>query len=398
MKTLFPALVAAALFANVAHAQQDPDHVPFREGHRPEAGHARPPFHVHPYAAGAASGAKTPALVRHAYGFDQLAGLGAGQTIAIVGAYDHPKIESDLGVFSTQYGLAACTTANGCFRKIYASGHKPSADSGWALEIALDVEWAHAIAPQAKIVLVEAASSRFGDLMAAVDVAVKNGATVVSMSFGGSEFGSETNYDSHFRAAGVSFVASSGDSGYGVEYPSASQYVLSVGGTTLQNDVYGNYLGETAWSGSGGGLSAYEPETAAQAAWPLPYAGRRGAPDVAYDADPATGFAIYDSVSYNGQAGWFQIGGTSAGAPQWAGLIAIANGMRKAAGKGNVGAAYNAVYTAAKSNYGSDVHDITAGTNGTCGTLCTTAGGYDYVTGLGSPRADYLVPALVNLP
>lgn len=103
-------------------------------------------------------------------------------------------------------------------------------------------------------------------------------------------------------------------------------------------------------------------------------------------------------MSYNGQTGWFQIGGTSAGSPQWAGLIAIANGMRKAAGKANIGPAFNAVYTAAKSNYGSDVHDITTGTNGTCGTLCTTAGGYDYVTGLGSPRADYLVPALVNLP
>lgn len=397
MKTLFPTLLAAALLANGAYAQQ-PDHVPFSEGHRPEAGHARPPFHVRPFATGVASGARTPALVRHAYGFDQLSGLGSGQTIAIVDAYDHPHIESDLNVFATKFGLAACTTANGCFRKVYASGHKPSADAGWALEIALDVEWAHAVAPAAKIVLVEAASSRFGDLMAAVDVAVKSGATVVSMSFGGSEFGSETTYDAHFRAAGVSFVASSGDSGYGVEYPSASQYVLSVGGTTLQNDAYGNYVGETAWSGSGGGLSSYEPETAGQAAWPLSYAGKRGAPDVAYDADPATGFAIYDSVAYNNQTGWFQIGGTSAGAPQWAGLIAIANGMRKAAGKANLGAAYNAVYTAAKSNYGSDVHDVTAGTNGTCGTLCTTAGGYDYVTGLGSPRADYLVPALVALP
>lgn len=389
-------LAVAALPGN-ALAQQ-PDHEPYKEGHRPEAGHARPPFHVNPNATNTTASGKTPAVVRHAYGFDQLANQGTGQTIAIVDAYDDPNIEADLGVFSSKFGLAACTSANGCFKKVYAAGHAPSADSGWAMEISLDVEWAHAIAPQAKIILVEAASSGFTDLMAAVDAATRSGATVVSMSFGGSEFNGETYYDSHFRTAGVTFVASSGDSGYGVEYPAASQYVMSVGGTTLNVDAYGNYVGETAWSGSGGGLSAYEPETSAQSQWPLPYAGKRGAPDVSYDANPSTGFAVYDSVAYSNQSGWFQIGGTSAGAPQWAGLVAIANGTRAASGKANLGGAYNAVYTAAKSNYTSSVHDVASGTNGSCGSVCTSGGGYDYVTGLGSPRADVLVPALARLP
>lgn len=396
-RTLLIGTTIAAACASTAYAQ-DTDHVPYKEGHRPEAGHARPPFHLKPSVTNATVSGNTPALIRHAYGFDQVVNQGAGQTIAIVDAYDDPAIESDLQVFSSQFGLPACTTANGCFTKIYAARTKPAADSGWALEISLDVEWAHAIAPQARIILVEAASSSFSDLMKAVDTAVRNGATVVSMSFGGNEFSSETSFDSHFKASGVSFIASSGDSGYGVEYPAASQYVMGVGGTTLSIDSYGNYLGETAWSGSGGGLSTYEAETQGQSSWPLPYAGKRGAPDVSYDANPNTGFAVYDSVTYSGQSGWFQVGGTSAGAPQWAGLIAIANGVRRAGGKANLSSTYNAVYSAAKSNYTTAIHDVATGSNGSCGTVCNAGSGYDYVTGLGSPRADVLIPAFGNLP
>jgi subtilase family serine protease len=395
-RTVLAGTIAAALVSTVA--AQENSHVPYQEGHRPEAGHARPPFHLVPSVTNATVSGKTPALIRHAYGFDLVSNQGAGQTIAIVDAYDHPAIESDLSAFSNQFGLTACTTANGCFKKIYASGKKPAVDAGWALEISLDVEWAHAIAPQANIILVEAASSSFSDLMNAVDVAVRNGATVVSMSFGGSEFSSETYFDSHFKTSGVTFVASSGDSGYGVEYPAASQYVLSVGGTTLTIDSYGNYLGETAWSGSGGGVSAYEPETTGQSTWPLPYAGKRGAPDVSYNGNPSSGFAVYDSVTYNSQSGWFQVGGTSAGAPQWAALISIANSVRRAGGKTNLSSTYNAVYTAAKSNYTTTIHDVATGSNGSCGTVCNAGSGYDYVTGLGSPRVDSLVSAFNALP
>lgn len=279
---------------------------------------------------------------------------------------------------------------------MYAQGSKPNTNAGWALEISLDVEWAHAIAPQAKIVLVEAASNSFANLMQAVDVAVANGASVVSMSFGGSEFSSETSFDFHFNVNGVTFTASSGDSGSGVEYPAASPFVVGVGGTTLSVDSSGNYLGETAWSGSGGGLSTVENEPLNQALYPIRNdpGGVRGVPDVAYDGDPNTGFAVYDTVRYQGQTGWFQVGGTSAGAPQWAALFAIANSVRAGNGKGTLGSANNAVYAVGSGNF----HDITSGTNGTCGTLCTASAGYDYVTGLGSPRANLMIATLAAQP
>lgn len=381
--------------AAIEHAQAPFD---INFGHMPPPGIARPPFHIKPAVTSTTPSGLTPAQVRNAYGFGQISNQGQGQTIAIIDAYDHPSIESDLGVFNSTFGLALCTTGTGCFKKIYAQGVKPKTDAGWALEIALDVEWSHAIAPQAKILLVEARSSSFGDLLKAVDVAVKNGATVVSMSFGGSEFSSETNYDYHFNRSGVTFVASSGDSGTGVEYPAASPYVVGVGGTTLSVDSAGNYLGESAWSGSGGGVSAYETEPAYQASYPLPNARYRGVPDVAYDANPNTGVPVYDSVAFQNQSGWFQVGGTSAGAPQWAALIAIANSLRMATGKTTLKGSNAVLYALATLNYSGNYFDITSGTNGGCGTLCAATGGYDYVTGLGSPQASNIIPALVVQP
>jgi len=362
---------------------------------RPPDGYARPPIHVKPFATTSPTGI-SPAQIRHAYGFDLITNQGAGQTIGIVDAYDDPNIEADLAVFNKTFGLPPCTTNNGCFQKMYASGVRPRADAGWALEIALDVEWAHAIAPQARILLVEAASNSFSDLLAAVDFAVFRGASVVSMSWGGGEFSNETFYDSHFTAAGVTFTASSGDSGNGAEYPAASPFVVSVGGTTLNVDAAGNYIGETAWSGSGGGQSAYEVEPLYQASYPIPNDpnGKHGIPDVAYDADPATGFPVYDTVRYQGRAGWFQVGGTSAGSPQWAALFAIVNSMRAAAGKSPISNADIAVYAVPAANF----NDVSSGTNGSCGTLCTAGSGYDYVTGLGSPQANYVIPAMVNQP
>jgi subtilase family serine protease len=372
---------------------------PTARGERPPLGYARPPIHVKGYATRGPQGL-TPSGTRHAYGFDLISNQGAGQIIGIVDAYDDPNIESDLGVFDSTFSLPACTTSNGCFQKIYASGIQPSTSSGWALEMSLDVEWAHAIAPQAKIFLVEAASSSFTDLLQAVDVAVQNGASVVSMSWGGGESLLETTFDTHFAVNGVTFVASSGDSGSGVEYPAASPDVVGVGGTTLNVDSGGNYISETSWSGSGGGQSAYENEPTYQAGYAIPNDPNkvRGVPDVAYDADPNTGFAVYDSIRYKGQKGWFQVGGTSAGAPQWSALLAIANSMRVANGKGTLSATGNAVYAvaAASSVYNTNFHDITSGSNGSCGVLCTATPGYDYVTGLGSPQANNIIPALVN--
>jgi subtilase family serine protease len=184
-------------------------------------------------------------------------------TIAIVDAYDDPNIESDLGVYSAQFGLPSCTTANGCFKKVNQTGGSsyPRKDAGWSLEISLDVEIAHAICPGCKILLVEASSNSFANLLTAEDYAVAH-ATIVSNSWGGSEFSSETTstYEHHFNHLGHPITFSSGDGGYGVEYPAASQYVTAVGGTSLTLNANNTYKSETVWSGAGSGCSAYEPK------------------------------------------------------------------------------------------------------------------------------------------
>jgi len=362
--------------------------------------HAQPPLRMRPNGgAGPAYGLR-PTMVRHAYGFDLVSNQGAGQIIAIVDAYDDPNIEADLAVFNQQFSLAACTTANGCFRKVYASGSKPAANAGWAMEISLDVEWAHALAPQAKIVLVEAASNNMSDLFHAVDVAVQSGASVISSSWGCPEYSGERANDNHFAINGVTFTASSGDSGNGVIYPAASPDVVAVGGTTLSTDTSGTYISEIAWSGSGGGLSAFESEPLFQASFPIPSnpKGMRGVPDVSYDGDPSAGFAIYNSVAYEGWVGWYEVGGTSAGAPQWAALFAIANSERVAARKRLLTSTPAMLYTLAKANYATYFHDITSGTNGKCGTICDAETKFDYVTGLGTPKAAAIIPALVSQP
>ena len=364
-----------SMTTTIAHPPRKPVHAPNRVG-TPAVASAAAPY--------------TPTQIRHAYGIDQFAFYGTGQTIAIIDAYDDPTIINDLAVFDQQFGLPAPAS----FVKATPQG-APVYNSGWATEIALDVEWAHAIAPDAKILLVEAKSASFSDLLSAVDYAVAQGARQVSMSWGGSEFRGQTNYDSHFNHPGVTFLASSGDSGAGVEYPAASPYVTAVGGTTLQLDSNGNRLSEVAWSGSGGGTSTIEARPGFQAGF---LSGkRRGVPDVAYNADPNTGFYVYDSSS---GGAWWQVGGTSAGAPQWAGLVALVNQGRSSAGKGSLGSglAYGtntALYKLAGSTsytnpYG-DFFDITAGSNGHKATV-----GYDLVTGLGSPVANKLVPDLIN--
>jgi len=254
------------------------------------------------------------------------------------------------------------------------------------------VEWAHAVAPGAKILLVEARSGNLGDLITAADYARQQpGVSVVSMSWGTFEFAVEQAYDGHFLG-GVPFVAASGDSGDPGFYPAASPRVTGVGGTTLSLDSNGDYAGETAWSGSGGGISTVETVPLYQV--PFQSSGRRGFPDVAYNADPNSGFAVYDSYGFGG---WIQVGGTSAGAPQWAALIAIANSMRVQAHKLPLTRANDTLYNAANAlSYSANYNDITTGTNGTCGVVCITGPGYDFVTGVGSPRASSLIPALQN--
>ena len=310
----------------------------------------------------------SPATIKSVYGFATSGTAGAGRTIAIVDASDDPTAEADLGVFSSQYGLPACTTANGCFAKVNQTGGTsyPRKDAGWALEISLDVQWAHAIAPGAQILLVEASSNSFANLLAAEDYA-KTHADYVSNSWGASEFSSESSYDSHFVQSGVGFFVSSGDAGLPAEYPSASPNVISVGGTTLHFSG-GNFTSETGWSGGGGGCSSYETATSAQSAFSgygqVGCAGKRATPDVSLDADPASGVSVYDSTRYQGQQGWFTIGGTSASSPMWAGRAAVA------------GAVVNAAYV-----YGNNItyRDITVGNNGA---QCLV--GFDMCSGRGS--------------
>jgi len=333
-----------------------------------------------------------PAKMKVAYGFNTIANHGKGQVIAIVDAFDDPNAEADLGTFSTQFGLPACTTANKCFKKIKVAG-APADTTGWSNEIAIDTQWAHAIAPSARIFLVEAKSNSNTDLYHAVDVAVAYGATVVSMSWSGGEASNETTSDSHFSVTGVTFVAASGDGGHGVGYPAASPFVVGVGGTSLTIATNGTWTSETAWSGSGGGVSAYEGEPSYQAG--VQTTGKRGIPDVAYDGNPNTGVPAYSSYACGScYTGWNQWGGTSIGTPQWAALFALANSMRVAASKTNLNQPQFLLYPAAETDY----HDITSGTNGSCGAQCTAKTGYDYVTGLGSPKANLLIPALVAAP
>lgn len=327
-------------------------------------------------------GAYSPAQIRVAYGFDKLSSTGAGQTIAIIDAYGSASLAKDVSTFCTTFKLPAANLS------IYYPQGKASANSGWALETSLDVEWAHAMAPGAKIVVVVAKSASLTNLLGAVDYAVNTlGANVVSMSWGSSEFSSEASYDYHFNKQGVSFFASSGDSGAGVNWPAASPYVVAVGGTTLKLDSTGKILSETAWSGSGGGISAYQPLPSFESGWVS--ATKRCVPDVSYNADPSTGFPVYIS-NYNGSTGWITVGGTSAGAPQWAALLALSNASRsKPVADANV-----SIYSLAKANYFFYFDDILSGSNG-----AYTAGGvYDLVTGLGSPAASTLVPGLSSAP
>jgi subtilase family serine protease len=340
--------------------------------------------------------ALTPAQIRHAYGFDKVSNQGQDEVIGIVDAYDDPNAESDLGVFSAQFDLPACTTSNGCFRKVYSNGRKPAVNANWAIEIALDVEWAHAIAPRATIVLVETPTNNLNDLLGGVQAAVRNGASVVSMSWTVGEFSGETSFDNYFAVNGVTFVAAAGDSGTGVAYPAASPDVVGVGGTWLTLDASGNYLSETAWNESGGGLSSIEREPLFQAQFGIPdnLRGRRGAPDVSYNANPGSGYAIYDSVGISGVTGWFQVGGTSAGTPQWAALIAIANSSRAAERKAHLSSTNTILYSLAKTSLAANFRAVTQGQNGNCGEICDALTGYDYVTGLGTPQSSALIAAL----
>jgi subtilase family serine protease len=325
----------------------------------------------------------SPAQLRSAYSLSGKADK--HPIVAIVDAYDDPTIKKDLDIYSRQFGLPVledCKTDIAkspipCFAKISQRGTSalPKANGGWAMEIALDVEAAHALCENCSILLVEATSPNMNNLMAAVDQAVKSGAGVISNSYGGPEFSGETAFDSHFKHLGVAFTVSSGDSGFGVEYPAASPFVTAVGGTSLYLGTDGKYKNEDAWSGAGSGCSQFEPKPSWQT--DAKCAGRTVA-DVSAVADPQTGVAIYTTTSPKNQKGWFTVGGTSLAAPIIAAVYALSGNIpdNKQANSLPYG-------LGSKSN----LHDVVGGSNGQCSPayLCTGKTKYDGPTGLGSP-------------
>jgi subtilase family serine protease len=319
-----------------------------------------------------------------------LHGTGAGQTVAVVDALGDPNIVDDVNQFSAQFGLpqtCAVGTTSNCFNFKVTDADNPTGitpDPDWGLETAMDVEWIHAVAPQAAVVLVEAASGDFASLFHAVQTAAQLKPDAISMSWGISgEFLDETYYDHFCQLADSVCVVATGDRGNPGSYPAYNPATVAVGGTTLNLTSTGTVTGETAWSESGGGQSYVEPTPSYQKGV---VSGGRGIPDVSYDADPATGVAVYDTYAYQGQSGWFQVGGTSLGAPSWSAIIASTDQLRSAAGAPRLTEAGSAAQQAIYASAGS-LGQIVSGSNGACPNLCTAGPGYNFVTGLGSPRS-----------
>jgi fibronectin type 3 domain-containing protein len=339
----------------------------------------------------------SPSQILSAYGFNLFSDNGTGQTIAIIDAYDDPAVRSDLLAFDQNYGLPAAnlTVVNQTGGSALPG---PDTTGGWGVETSLDVEWAHALAPGANILLVEANSADTTDLFTAASYAAgqhgTRGVSVISMSFGAGEYSTETTDDGTFRTAatsgGVTFVAGTGDSGYPASYPAFSPYVVAAGGTSLQLDTSGAYIGETGWSGSGGSISVYESQPSYQRGVVTQSTTRRTVPDISFDADPSTGVWIYDS--YNNPYGgpWTGIGGTSFATPAWAAIVAITNEVRAQGGAPGQTSSLNGYAQTLPGLYSlpvGDFHDITSGFNG----RYSAGPGYDLVTGRGSPVVNQLV-------
>ncbi|BDT67023.1 hypothetical protein os1_11900 [Comamonadaceae bacterium OS-1] len=372
----------------------------------------------------------TPAQIRAAYKLPAVsaagvvstaaarAALGAGQTIYLVDAYHNPNAFADLNNYSARLNLPTCTNvaipataalplaaanpASGCtFSVVYAGATAgrtsvaPAYNAGWAAEIAMDVESAHAIAPLARIILVEATSASLSALANAITVANNMGPGVVSMSFGAGEGNWTASVDSLFQGKGMQYTASTGDSGAAVNWPAVSTKVLATGGTSL--NFNGSTRTETVWSGTGGGTSSYTAVPAYQSALSKTITKRRVA-DVSSDSDPYTGQYVGITVP-GGAFGFMSGGGTSIAAPEWAALLAIASAQRAVVNLPVLTSVHKALYQSVlpnASSYAQAFLDVTKGANGTCLT-CAAAMGYDASTGLGTPNGGALLAALSTI-
>ena len=394
----------------------------------PASGNAAKPF-----ASGSVVATYTPAQIRAAYGLPvlpasfsgltstQAAQLGAGQTIYLVDAQNDPNAGAELNAFSSRFALPSCaitpiasnvslplaaaSTSACTFSVVYASASgtitasAPAYDSGWATEIALDVQWAHATAPLARIILVEAADASLNSLLGAVQVANNLCKGVVSMSFGGGEGSWTSSVDSYFSASGMTYLAATGDNGAGVAWPSVSSHVVAVGGTTLTYTGSGP-RSEVAWTGTGGGTSAYTatPSYQSSAVPGMGSVAHRTVADVSFNADPATGQYVVTMAPGSSAQNWFSVGGTSLATPQWAGLIAIANAMRGVTSQAALGAPHSILYqqiATSANNYASAFADITKGSDGSCAN-CVAHLGYNPLAGLGTPNANSLLGMLTG--
>jgi kumamolisin len=316
---------------------------------------------------------------------------GGSGTIAIVDAYDYPTAYNDLTVFSEQFGLPVLPECSamltlGCFEQVYASGTKPASNGSWGIEEALDIEWAHAMAPGAKIVLVEASSNSFAALFQAISVAsgivtADGGVGEVSMSWGGSEFSGETAYDSYFQTSGVVYFAAAGDTGGVVIYPSASPYVVSAGGTTVNRNSSGDFTSESTWSSGGGGASAYESIPPYQSPVSNLAGRKRGTPDLSFDADTTSAVFVYDTTPYEGESGWWYVGGTSVASPSLAGIINLA-GKFNSTSTAELQEIYNICGSGPSTKcLSTNFRDITSGSSAGRNKPAT---GWDFTTGVGS--------------
>lgn len=310
-----------------------------------------------------------PADLQNAYKLTQ---TGSSVLVAIVDAYGYNNAESDLNTYRGQYGLGSCTTANGCFKKVNQNGvqgNYPSQNTGWAQETALDLDMVSAVCPTCHILLVEATTNSFQNLATAVQTAASFKAHAISNSYGGGESGSQP-YEPYYNVPGAAVTVSSGDSGYGVQFPASSPHVTAVGGTSLYRAGNGRGWTESAWSGAGSGCSAIYSKPSWQTD---PSCTRRTVADVSAVADPNTGVAVFGPVNRR-SSGWLVFGGTSVAAPLTAGVYGL-NGGAVTYGSNP--------YAAAASLF-----DVTSGSNGSCGGsyLCTAMPGYDGPTGLGTPN------------
>lgn len=340
-----------------------------------EARNARPARRAQPGSQLGDNGAYSPTFLQSAYNAPS-ATSGQGQVVAVVDAFDDPNAAADLAYYRSYFGLPACTTQSGCFRKVDQTGgtNYPSADPSWSQEMSLDLDMVSAICPNCQILLVEAASANTSDLGAAVNEAVSLGAQVVSNSYGSTEYAGElADNTAYFHHPGVAVVAGTGDTGYGVSFPAASPDVTAVGGTTLtQNSNLGTRdATETAWSGTGSGCSVYEPKPSWQHDASC---SNRTVADVAADADPSTGVWTYDTYQ---TSGFLIEGGTSAATPIVGAMFALA-----------ANESATTVPTSFLYKDAGGLNDVVSGSNGTCGGtyLCAAGPGYDGPTGLGTPN------------